>query len=280
MKIQHLRNATALITISDRVLLLDPMFGDVGRLPGFRLFRGERRRNPLVPMPSGWENAAESATDVLITHQHVDHLDGSGRHWIRQRGLPVWASSIDSPYLTRESRLDARVLRNGELGLTIERVPASHGRGVLGWLMGHVSGFYLAHPDEPTLYITGDSVLTKELSAALDRLQPDIVLVPAGSANFGVGGDILFSMDELVELTRRTSAKVVFHHLEALDHCPTTRHGLRERMRAEGLLDRVFIPEDGEAITFQRQDDSPRPAPQVDPEPGPDFRKWLTSKLG
>ncbi|MCH9648417.1 MAG: MBL fold metallo-hydrolase [Deltaproteobacteria bacterium] len=279
MKIQHLRNATALITIGDRVLLLDPMFGEVGSKMGLRVFRGERRRNPLVPMPSGWEQAVEKATDVLVTHQHFDHLDGRARHWTKQRGLPVWASSIDVPYL-RKSGLDAKVLRGGTFDSKVERIPARHGRGVIGWLMGHVSGFYLAHPDEPAIYIIGDSVPTKTVSEALDRLQPEIVLVPAGAANFGFGGDILFSIDELVELTRNTTARVIFHHLESLDHCPTTRHSLRQRMKTENLLDRVLIPEDGETMVFSRQDHSPRPKSRTDSRPGPDFRKWITSKLG
>jgi len=281
MKIQHLRNATALISIGDRVLLLDPMLCDVGRMPGFRLFRGERRRNPLVPLPSGWESAAEEATDILITHEHPDHLDGIARRWVRQRGLPVWASSIDASHL-KASGLDARVLRDGDLGLRVERIPAQHGRGLIGWFMGHVSGFYLAHPLEPTLYITGDSVLSHGVADAIERLQPDIVLVPGGAANFGPGGDILFSLDELVDLTRRTHGKVVVHHLEAIDHCLMTRRELRARMESEGLSDRVLIPEDGETFAFDGSDcpaTRHNPTLREDPEPRPDFRKWLTSKM-
>jgi len=70
----------------------------------------------------------------------------------------------------------------------------------------------------------------------------------------GIGGDILFSVDELVRLVRVARGQIVLNHLEALDHCPTTRRDLRARMRAEGLGDRVHVPEDGEALVFLPRD--------------------------
>ncbi len=57
-----------------------------------------------------------------------------------------------------------------------------------------------------------------------------------GAANIGVGSDILFSVEEFVTLIKRTSGEVVLNHLEAIDHCPTTRDGLRQRIKAEGLI--------------------------------------------
>lgn len=85
-------------------------------------------------------------------------------------------------------------------------VPARHGRGLLGWLLGPVSGCFLAHPGEPSLLVTSDAVLTDALLDAVDRLRPDVILAPAGSANMGHGGD---TVDELVTLVRRAPGRVV-----------------------------------------------------------------------
>jgi len=41
---------------------------------------------------------------------------------------------------------------------------------------------------------------------------------------------------------------VVANHLEALNHCPTTRQELRERLRDENLSENIWIPEDGETL--------------------------------
>jgi L-ascorbate metabolism protein UlaG (beta-lactamase superfamily) len=278
MKIHQLRNATALITLGEHRLLLDPMFAEPGKLPGFKFFGGGRRRNPLVPLPPGTDALLEQATDILVTHEHIDHLDGAARHWIRQEGLPVWAGSIDVANLQKKG-LHARPLEEGGLGLAVEEIPARHGRGLIGWLMGPVTGFYLAHPDEPSLYITSDAVLTHTLLETLDRLRPDLILAPAGSANFGLGSDILFSVDEMVELVKAAPGQVIFNHLESLDHCPTTRAGLRERMEAEGLGDRVLIPEDGEELVFGRPHEEPHARPRRSVPRKPGFQKWVASKL-
>lgn len=279
MKIHHLRNATLILTLGERRLLVDPMLSPPGAFPGFKVLGGGRRPNPLVAMPSEAEAALAQVTDVLITHEHPDHFDAAGVAWTRARGLPVWASSIDVPSLRRKG-LDARELREGELGLSVEVIPTRHGRGFVGWMMGPVAGFYLAHPQEPSVYLTSDSVLTSAVLDALARLRPDVVVAPAGAANFGAGPDILFSVDELVTLARSAPGEVVFNHLEALDHCPTTRTGLRERIAVEGLSARVHIPRDGEALHFTRRVAAVHARPLLRPSRAPGFQKWLTSKLG
>lgn len=279
MRIHQLRNATLLLHLGEHRLLVDPMLAEPGALPGFKIFGGGRRRNPLVPLPPAAASCLEQATGVLITHEHPDHFDPAGRAWVKERGLPVWASPMDVPSLRRKG-LDARELVDGALGLGVELVPARHGRGFVAWAMGPVAGFYLAHPDEPSVYLTSDAVLTEAVTEVLARLRPDVVVAPAGAANFGAGPDILFSVDELVTLAQRAPHDVVLNHLEALDHCPTSREALRERVRREGLEARVHIPADGEALTFARRGAAPHARPRTGTAaPRPGFQKWLTAKF-
>jgi hypothetical protein len=185
---------------------------------------------------------------------------------------------VDAPNF-RKKGFDVHELRDGALGMAVELIPARHGRGWLSWVLGPVSGYYLAHPDEPSVYLTSDAVLTEEVLDAVDRLQPDVIIAPAGAANMGVGGDILFSVDELVTLVRRAPGRVVLNHLEALDHCPTTREGLRARMKSEGLLGKVHIPEDGEELHFARPDTLPHVLPMAGASRGPGLQKWVTARL-
>jgi L-ascorbate metabolism protein UlaG (beta-lactamase superfamily) len=276
MKLRQLRNATILLSLGAHRLLIDPMLSDPGAMPGFKVFGGGRRRNPLVPLPAGTDDALASVTGVVVTHEHPDHLDGPGLRWIKERALPVWTNGVDAPNLAKKG-LDVHELRDGALGMAVETVASRHGRGAVGWLMGPVSGYYLAHPDEPSVYLTGDSVLTESVLDAIERLQPDVIVAPAGAANMGLGGDILFSVDELLQLARRARGTLVFNHLEALDHCPTTRQGLRARVAEAGHGERVHVPDDGEELSFARQ----RSAPHAQPRGGPGARagvqKWLTA---
>lgn len=239
MKFRQLRNATALLTLGPHRLLIDPMLAKKGELMAFRPFGGQR--NPIVDLPPSAADALASATGAIITHVHPDHLDRRGVELLRERNLPVWSSAEDVSSLRRKG-LDARVLESGALGpeSRVETIATKHGRGLLGLLMGKVRGFFLAHPGEPSVYLVGDSVLTDAVREAVTRLQPDVVVAPAGAANFGFGRDILFSVTELRELAALAKGKLVLNHLEALDHCPTKRSD----------LDFGLIPRDGEEIAL------------------------------
>ncbi len=92
-----------------------------------------------------------------------------------------------------------------------------------------------------------------------------------------VGKPLPFNVRNADHTLLLARGQVVFNHLEALDHCPTTRKSLRERMRAEGLLAKVHIPDDGETLHFARPD-APAPArPRPGPGQRPGFQKWVTA---
>jgi L-ascorbate metabolism protein UlaG (beta-lactamase superfamily) len=277
MHIHHLRNATAILSIGPHRLLLDPMLSKPGAMPGFKMFGGGRRRNPLVALPEGADAALEAVTGVLVTHEHPDHFDLAGLRFAKERNLPVWANGVDAANLEKKG-LDVHVLSDGALGMSLEIVRSRHGQGLLGWLLGPVAGYYLAHPSEPSLYVLGDSVLTESVLEAISRLQPDVLLVPAGSANMGLGGDILFSVDELVALANVAKGQIVFNHLEALDHCPTTRESLKRRLADEGLASRTHVPSDGELLTFEHRQ-APAARPKASGHERPGVQKWLTAPM-
>jgi L-ascorbate metabolism protein UlaG (beta-lactamase superfamily) len=64
-----------------------------------------------------------------------------------------------------------------------------------------------------------------------------------------VGDPITMTAADVVAVARHApAARVVAVHLEAVNHCLDTRADLHQRIRDEGLEDRVTIPEDGSAV--------------------------------
>ncbi|MBL4633583.1 MAG: MBL fold metallo-hydrolase [Kofleriaceae bacterium] len=249
MKIQHLRNATMILRFDAHSLLVDPMLSKPKSFIPFRLWGKNRRRNPLVPLPDESDQALKTVTGIILTHNHPDHFDSAGQDWAKTNKIPVWTDSRAVAKLKKKGQ-NARDLRTAGIG-TVEVIPSTHGRGIMGKVLGRVVGYYIAPPHQPSIYLIGDSIMTDSVMDAISRLQPDIIVAPAGAANFGIGGDILFSVDELVVLAKHApDSQIVFNHLEALDHCPTTRDGLRARMHEEGLSNQIHIPEDGEELEF------------------------------
>lgn len=263
MKIHHLRNATFVIASGNHFILVDPMLGAKGSLPPFARLRFRSLNNPLVNLPSQAEGVLDKVTSCLITHsqkwgikalQHTDHLDQAGEKFLREKQTPIAT-------LAR----DAKVLRQYGLNIQAElaywrpqpfqggdlmAIPAQHGHSWVHHFMANGAGYLLQLPGEPSLYISGDTVYSPEVERTLKEHKPDIAVMASGTATLDISKPILMSMDELLQFVRTAPGKVIANHLEALNHCPTTRRQLKEALESQGLLAKVSIPDDGEVLTF------------------------------
>jgi L-ascorbate metabolism protein UlaG (beta-lactamase superfamily) len=123
MHITQLRNATVVLEFESKGLpvrlLVDPMLAPRAALPSLKWLTGKRRRNPLVDLPERSNEVLASVTHALITHcqrGHFDHLDRAGKHFLRERRIPVFCTPHDEPYL-RARGLNAQPLSSVERAL-------------------------------------------------------------------------------------------------------------------------------------------------------------------
>lgn len=263
MKINHLRNATFVIASGKFHILIDPMLSEKGKLPPFAWLRHRPRRNPLVSLPENASDILGPVTHCLITHsqkfgiktlQHTDHLDPAGESFLRNNNIPVITRRQDASYLQKSGLNVVATLNFWQpepvLGGQITAIPALHGHRWINGLMANGAGFFLQLPGEPSIYISGDTVYTQDVERVLTELRPDIAVMAAGSASLDVGGPILMPLEELLTFAQKAPYKVVANHLEALNHCPTTRSQLKQVLARSGLLSKVSIPRDGETLTY------------------------------
>lgn len=263
MKIHHLRSATFVIESGEHYILIDPMLGGKGSMPPFSVFRFKAEKNPTVDLPNNAQTILSKVNQALVTHsqtfgikplQHGDHLDPTGEQFLIDNSIPVTTPNKDKAYLEKYGMTVANGLTAWEatpfLGGTITAVPAQHGHGWIHKVMANGCGFFLQLPNEPSIYISGDTVLTPDVKKALSELKPDITVVAAGQAQMDVGQPLLMSSNEVMEFIRLSPNKVIANHMEALNHCPIDRNTLKRSLEAEGLLEKVSIPQDGEVLEF------------------------------
>jgi L-ascorbate metabolism protein UlaG (beta-lactamase superfamily) len=255
MRITLLRNATLVIEGAEQRLVVDPSLAPPRRWPPVSLIRSRPARNPRVPLPDGWREQLVGITGALVTHfrfGHADHLDAEGKRLLAGAGVPTACQPPDAGTL-RRAGIDARPVLSDQtislLGGELTSVPALHGRGLVGRLMGPGVGFLLRLPGEPSLYLSGDTVLTDDVRTALEREQPDIAILHSGGAQLDIGSPILMTLEEQLEFVRLASGRVIAVHLDALDHCGITRAKLKDALKEAGALDYVDIPADGETIS-------------------------------
>ncbi len=256
MKITQLRNATMVIHAGEHTILVDPMFAPKASIPSIKYLTTQRRRNPLVDMPEETEEILSQVTHCLITHcqkGHFDHLDRAGVRWLRENKIPVFCSSHDAAFLSKKG-LEVHVLNPGQknvfLNGSIDLIPCIHGEGIMGKFMEHGTGFVIQLPDEPSLYITGDTLLSNDVRHCISTHQPDYIVLPAGGARFDIGGDIIMGQEEALQAAEISRGHIIANHLEALDHCPVSRQSLRDQVKLRNWQKRFHIPNDGETLSL------------------------------
>jgi L-ascorbate metabolism protein UlaG (beta-lactamase superfamily) len=249
MRLRLIRNATLLVKAGERVLLVDPMLDPAGARPPVEN-TANRERNPLVELPEPPEVVTASLDAVLVTHLHQDHFDDTAAGLL-PKDLPLFCQPADADRLRGRGFSDVRPVASDVDwdGLRIARTDGRHGTGRIAEQLGPVSGFVLAAPGEPVLYVAGDTIWCDEVASALDRHRPDVVVVNAGAARFLEGDPIVMTADDVVSVARHApQARVVVVHLEAINHCPLTRADLHQRLHDERLTAHVTVPEDGAEV--------------------------------
>jgi L-ascorbate metabolism protein UlaG (beta-lactamase superfamily) len=258
MQLTQIRNATLLVDYAGKRFLVDPLLADRGAYPGFAGTANSHFANPLVDLPVPLATLTD-VDAVIVTHLHLDHWDEAARR-VLPRSLPLFAQNeADAQAIRADGFKDVRTLAaHGDTAfgaIRIARTDGQHGSdavmAAIGARMGEVSGIVLRHPDEPTVYIAGDTVWNGHVAAALDAYDPDVVVLNCGDAQVPGLGAIIMDLDDVGRVAQAAPrATIVASHLEAVNHCMLSRATLREWVHAQGLGARVLVPDDGEARVF------------------------------
>jgi L-ascorbate metabolism protein UlaG (beta-lactamase superfamily) len=244
-----IRNATLVVEAAGLRILVDPQLDPAGARDAVPNTPNPRR-NPLVELPEPPEVLVHGLDAALVTHLHSDHFDDTARRLL-PRELPLLCQPPDAERLRADGFTDVRPVEDeATLGeLRIARTAGRHGTGEIGARMAPVCGYVVRAPGEPSLYIAGDTILCDEVREAVARHAPDVVVVNASAARFLEGDPIVMDSDDVVALAREApDPRLIAVHLEAIAHATETRADLRRRLHAEGLTDRVAVPEDGSEV--------------------------------
>jgi L-ascorbate metabolism protein UlaG (beta-lactamase superfamily) len=174
--------------------------------------------------------------------------------FLKRKSIPVICNVKDEKKLTQRGLTVAQTLDYWQpqdfLDGKITGIPALHGYGFVARLMGNVMGFFIELEAEKSVYISSDTIFTNDVEKVLTELKPDISTVACGTARLDFGQPLLMRMDDILKFTKLAPGKVFANHLEALNHCPTTREELKKALIENNLLSKTVVPNDGECVEY------------------------------
>lgn len=247
--VQLIRNATLLIEYGGKKILVDPMFSPKGAIDSWAGIQ----KNPTVELKIPIEEIVKDVDLVLVSHSHEDHFDKFASQNL-DKSIDLIMQPADIDFFKKENFTNAAALEDTKVwdGITIHRTEGQHGSGEALKMMGKTSGFVLQAVNQPTVYIVGDAIWTEDIKKTIKKFKPDYIIVNSGGAFVPGFENLPIIMDEAqtMELIKNSGkAKVIAVHMEALDHCRTTRSSLKKKATELKIgTDKLMIPEDGEMI--------------------------------
>jgi L-ascorbate metabolism protein UlaG (beta-lactamase superfamily) len=176
---------------------------------------------------------------LLSHHSHKDNLDYEGLELLAT-GIPTLSTPDAANELFGGGLIGLDSWESFETGsVTVTAVPALHGPpGSERWV-GHVTGFVLESPGEPTVYVSGDNASIPLVQQIADRFPAiDVALLFAGAARVpGIDGQLtLTSTDAAAAATILGASRVVGLHTEHWQHFSESRTDLEAAFAASPAL--------------------------------------------
>lgn len=251
--IRLIRNATLKMEYGGKIFLVDPILSEKGELMSVIGVN----KNPTVHLTMPVKEVMDGVDFVLVTHSHFDHFDQPAATAMDDT-LKLYIQPADSIFFLKEFGITNTEIIKDKItveDITIHRTGGTHAKETIMEMMGEVSGFMLQAENQPTVYIVGDCLWTEEIKANIKRYQPDWIIIntggaiiPALSSTFGT---LIMNEKDVVSMIKESPSKCRFIavHMDAIDHCQTTRSILRNEADKAGITkDKLMIPEDGEII--------------------------------
>lgn len=255
-QIRLVRNATLLINYNGKKILLDPMLSPKG---AFGSWAGNGV-TPSVDLPLPVSEIVDGVDFVLLTHGHVDHFDQPAIDAI-DKETSFFTQPENKQMLLDNNFGNTTAVEDSIINedITIIRTNAQHGVGRILDNMEAASGFVLKANNQPTIYVIGDAVWTQEIYDNIKRYKPDYIVVNSGGAiippqeEWRATPIIMDEHQTMALLQESGDIPVIAVHMDAVDHCMTTRDVLRKEARKFKVSpEKLIIPADGEIVRLNK----------------------------
>ena len=258
MKIHQIRNATIIVSYNDKRFLIDPWLMPKDFMPGFEGAMNSEVRQPRVDLPKDFDINHLPLDAVILTHFHPDHFDEFAVNAL-DKNIPFFVQNeTDLNIIKNFGFNDVRIVsENGTdfEGVKLFKTQCQHGRReVVKPMCEQIGmpydsmGIAFKSNKEKTLYVAGDTIWCEEVKQAIDKFNPEIIIINACGATVLVGEGERLIMD--IEDTKAISkyaknSTIIASHMDTVSHLTVTREDIKTLK-----LNNVLVPDDNKILEF------------------------------
>ena len=226
-------------------------------MPGFEGAMNSEVRQPRVDLPISVDKIVD-VDAVILTHFHPDHFDEFAVSAL-DKNIPFFVQNdTDLNIIKNFGFNDIRIIyENGTdfEGITLYKTQCQHGRREVVKPMCEqigipydAMGIAFKSDTEKTLYVAGDTIWCDEVRTAIDKFNPEIIVINACGATVLVGEGERLVMDIADVKAISNYAKnstIIASHMDTVSHLTVTREDIKSLK-----LNNVVVPDDNEILEY------------------------------
>lgn len=258
MKIHQIRNATIIVTYNNKRFIIDPWLMPKDFMPGFEGAVNSNIRQPRVDLPKSFDTKNLSPDAIILTHFHPDHFDEFAVEAL-DKNIPFFVQNeTDLDIIKNFGFKDIRILSSEGTdfeNIKLFKTQCQHGRREIVKPMCEqmgmpydASGVVFKSAGEKTLYVAGDTIWCDEPKNAIDKYNPDVIVINSCGATvlIGDGERLIMDIDDVKSISNYAKHSVIVaSHMDTVSHLTVTRDDIKKLN-----LGNVVIPEDDEILEF------------------------------
>lgn len=259
MKITQIRNATIIVEYNETKFLIDPWLGPKDYMGGFESALNSQIRQPRVELPFEIEKTVD-VDAVILTHFHPDHFDEYAVNALNKDIKFFVQSQKDLEIIKSYGFKNLEVMTQQGIdykNIKLYKTDCQHGkREIIKPLCESIGmpydamGVVFKSNNEKTLYVAGDTIWCDEVSEAIDKFEPEIIVVNACAATVINGERLIMNIDDVRQVIKKApKSTIIASHMDTVSHLTVTRKDLEEFREKESVKN-LLIPDDGEVLNF------------------------------
>lgn len=239
--------ACVILEINGFRILTDPVLDKAGGVYHFGYGSvSKKKKNPALKV----DEIGEIDLVLLSHHQHQDNFDKTGREFTKHVPLVI-TTKKGAKKLANAIGLDpwqSHSISTEKIpGLKITATPAMHHpKWLPQFFAGKVVGFIIEydHQTDGVLYITGDTILFKQLSEVAHKYKVDKVIMHLGSVQFpyltGLGKYTMSSADGVILAKDLQANQIIPIHTSGWSHFKEDETTARITFSKENLTEKTI----------------------------------------